>query len=384
MPPRRLAMLLTVAALGATAAAQSPRAMRGTAATDRAQQVLRALENHPQDPLPGWAAAVGQGRRVVFSQAAGLADLQARRTTTPQTRVRVYSVAKSIGAAAAMRLAEAGRLDLDAPIASYLPSLPAHLRAITVRQLLAHRSGVRHYRPGEWASVSDFNCATPAQALPDFVDDPLLFKPGQGYQYSTFGYVLLSAVLEAAAGQPFDALMRELVFEPAGMNATAIEGRPLPEMPGLPAQPVAVFYDRSEAGRFSPTTGIDASCKYLGGGLVSTAEDLVRFGLALLDGRLVSPAGLAQMLRVHSEGGENHPPYGYGFFPGENVLTTAFSVPVEDVEPAWWHGGSGRGGYAVLILYPKQRAAAAITTNVRASGRLVRATHTMALPFLRP
>lgn len=161
--------------------------------------------------------------------------------------------------------------------------------------------------------------------------------------------MLLLSVVEAATAQPFDALMRELSFEPAGLNATAI----------------------------------DASCKYLGGGLISTAEDLVRFGLALLDGRLVSPGGLAQMLRIHSEGGANHPPYGYGFFPGDGVLTGAFGVPLEEAEPAWWHGGSGRGGYAVLILYPNHRAAAALTTNVRASGRLVRATHTLALPFLR-
>lgn len=342
-----------------------------------ADRVLESVATDAKDPLPGYAAAVGQRQQMVYSRAMGLADMESGSPATPGTRFRVYSVSKSIGAVLAMQLAEAGQLNLDAPISTYLPRLPAHLQVITVRQILAHRSGVRHYLPGEWDRVSGRACAQPAQALPDFAGDPLQFEPGQAYRYTTFGYVLLSAVLEAAAGRPFDALLSERILEPAGMSATAIEGRSVSE------GELAVFYDRSDAGGFAPTVGVNASCKYLGGGLVSTAEDLVRFGLALLNGRLLSGEALKEMLRIHSEGGADLPPYGYGFFPGDKVLTSAFGVAPQDTEPAWWHGGSGRGGYAVLILYPEHHAAAALTTNIRASGRLVRATHYLALPFLR-
>jgi CubicO group peptidase (beta-lactamase class C family) len=343
-----LALLIT---LGGCSFFEGDRSAAASGKRMAADAVLIAVGADPQDRLPGHAGAVGRDSQIVYSGAAGLADLASGRKVGPTTRFRIYSVSKSIGATSAMLLVESGQLDLDAPISRYLPSLPAALRAITVRQILAHRSGVRHYRSGEWASVSDFNCAAPQQALPDFVNDPLLFEPGSGYQYTTFGYVLLSAVLEAAAGQPFDQLMRERFFQPAGMSATAIEGRP------VAGHESASFYDRSDVGEFSPTAGIDASCKYLGGGLVSTAEDLVRFGLALLDGRLVSAESLAQMLSIHSAGSATHPPYGYGFFPGDGVLNTAFGIPLQDMEPAWWHGGSGRGGYAALILYPQQRSA---------------------------
>jgi CubicO group peptidase (beta-lactamase class C family) len=338
---------------------------------------MLAIAGDRADRLPGYAGAVGIGERIVYSRAAGVADVESRREATPRTRFRIYSSSKSIGAVAAMILAESGQLDLDAPVSTYLPDLPAHVGVVTVRQILAHRSGIRHYREGEWDSVSDAPCVGPTQALPDFINAPLLFEPGTGYGYSTFAYVLLSAVLEAAAGQPFDEFVRERVFKPARMTATAIEGRP------VTGNDVATFYDRSDAGVFSPTTGIDASCKFFGGGLVSTAEDMVRFGLALVNGRLVSQATLTEMLTIHSDGdGGGHPPYGYGFFPGDNVLTT-LGVPADDYVHAWWHGGNGRGGYSVLILFPERHAAAAITTNVKATGRLIRATHALALPFLR-
>lgn len=370
-------LMLALGACGCAAGVAHRMPAADAVHTASADAVLLALSDDPADRLPGVAGAVGIGDRIVYSRAAGLADVEGRRAATPQTRFRIYSTSKSIGAVAAMSLVESGQLDLDVPVSTYLPDLPAHVGAVTVRQLLAHRSGIRHYRDGEWDIVSKSNCTRPKEALSVFVDDPLEFAPGSGYRYSTYGYVLLSAVLEAAAGQPFDALVRERVFKPAGMTATAIEGRP------VTGNDVATFYDRSDAGVFSPTTGIDASCKFFGGGLVSTAEDMVRFGLALVNGRLVSRASLAQMLTIHSDGdGGSHPPYGYGFFPGDNVLT-AMGVPADDYVHAWWHGGNGRGGYSVLILYPERRAAAAITTNVKATGRLVRATHAIALPFLR-
>lgn len=371
-----IALLLSLAGCAPQPAARAPSAEEVKDAAT-ADSVMTLVAADREDRLPGYAGAVGVGDRIVYSQAKGLAEIAAARGATPRTRFRIYSTAKSIGAVAAMMLAESGKLDLDAPVSTYLPTLPPRIGIVTVRQILAHRSGIRHYRDGEWDRVSDFNCASPAEALPDFVNDSLEFEPGSRYGYSTFGYVLLSAVIEAAAGQPFDQFAQERVFTPAGMTATAIEGRP------VDGYEVATFYDRNDAGEFSPTAGVDASCKYFGGGLVSTAEDMVRFGLALVNGRLVSQKALSQMLTIHSDGdGGSHPPYGYGFFPGDNVLTT-IGVPVADYLPSWWHGGNGRGGYSVLIIYPERHAAVALVTNVKATGRLIRATHALALPFLR-
>lgn len=368
---------LMLAGLTASALAFAAPAMAQVGPAQAADAVMAGIARNAGDPLPGYEGAVGVGGRIVYSRAEGLADIADGRPATPTTRFRIYSTSKSIGATAAMMLAESGELDLDAPVATYLPDLPPAIGAVTARQILAHRSGIRHYREGEWDRVSATNCAGPREALAPFVNDPLEFEPGADYRYSTFAFVLLSAVVEAASGQDFDTFVRERIFEPAGMTATAIEGRPTPSGYG-----VATFYDRDDAGVFTPAAGVDASCKFFGGGLISTAEDMVRFGLALVDGQLVSPASLEQMLTVHSPGGGNYPHYGYGFIPGDSLMDT-FEVPPEDYVPSWWHGGNGRGGYSVLILYPGRHAAAAIVTNVRASGRLVGATHWMALPFLR-
>jgi hypothetical protein len=169
-------------------AAQPPAAPAATDDGAQADAVMAAIGEDPQDRLPGYAGAVGVGDGIVYSSAAGLAEVDVGRAATPQTRFRIYSTSKSIGAVAAMVLVESGKLDLDAPISTYLPDLPVPIGVVTVRQILAHRSGIRHYREGEWDSVSDSNCAAPKDALPDFVNDPLEFAPGSAYKYSTFGY----------------------------------------------------------------------------------------------------------------------------------------------------------------------------------------------------
>jgi len=127
-------------------------------------------------------------------------DLESQAPATPQTRYRVYSTAKAMTATAAMRLVELERLDLDTRVETYLSDLPDHVHGITARQLMGHRSGIRHYRQGEWISVSHRDCASPTDALEDFINDPLDNEPGTAMAYSTFGYVLLSWLCLAQRG----------------------------------------------------------------------------------------------------------------------------------------------------------------------------------------
>jgi CubicO group peptidase (beta-lactamase class C family) len=177
--------------------------------SDRMEKVAAiAKEAYAQGLYPGLsiAAIASDGENIEYQ--IGHAELDKQRPITSQTTFRMYSVSKGLTRILAAVLVDKDKLDLDAQVSRYLPDVPAHLHGIAVRQLLDHTSGIRHYRgTDEWLRLSRKSCSSPTEAIADFASDPLLFPPGSKESYSSFGYVLLSAVLETAGGTPFDALM---------------------------------------------------------------------------------------------------------------------------------------------------------------------------------
>ena len=200
------------------------------------QVASAALEaNH----LPGLSVAVSKDNRI-WSAGFGKADLEQDVPVTAQSMFRTASVAKWFTATAAMRLAEDGKLDLDAPVQQYCPQFPQKQWPITSRQLLTHMSGLRH-NYGSNGERRDTEVERQAldeliqrekgtqytrytdviKPLDTFKNDPLLFQPGTRVLYSSLGYRLLGCVLEGAAQKPYRRLMRDLVFEPSGMKTIA-------------------------------------------------------------------------------------------------------------------------------------------------------------------
>ena len=295
---------------------------------------------------PALTAAVAVDGRLVWSEGRGWADVDSKRPATAATRFRIYSTSKSITAALAMRLAEEKQVDLDAPVSRYLPDLPAALSSVTLRQLLLHRGGVRHYREGEWLSVSRDRCTTARDALRPFINDPLIAPPDTKYNYSSFGYVLASAVLEAAASRPFYDLLADEILAPAGMKSTAVEYR---------ASALAQPYDKDGSG-VSVAVNADNSCKFGAGGLVGTSEDLVRFGVALLDGRLVSAESLSAMLNGQPTA-PGRPDYGLGFTLENDPRIGAFAT----------HSGGALGGRSFLLMSRDRRIVVALAGNLEGS-----------------
>jgi CubicO group peptidase (beta-lactamase class C family) len=371
----RVSTAATLLLLGVPAghAATPGSAERSAAATE----ILQSVVDGGPVPVPAVAISVFKGSEEVFRAAAGDANVAGGVAARPETRFRTYSTAKSFTAAAAFSMAEAGELDLDAPIAKYLADLPTEKRTITTRQLLAHRAGIRHYEDGEWIPVSSRRCADPLEALADFIDDPLLHAPGTETEYSSFGYALASAVLQAAADESFTGLMRRHVFAPAGMRSIAVEGIPIEGFP------IADFYldkeDPTSSFVSTSTQSIDASCKFGGGGFVAGARDLAAFGSALLDGRLLSERALGDMTEVVTPAADDgsHPPLAYGIFV-EEVFPSFGDLPPEQTSRALWHGGSARGGYSVMIAYPDEGVTVGIVSNVNAGGWLIFKAHDIA------
>lgn len=183
----------------------------------------RLAELRREGGYPSVSVAVAIGGQVVWLEAQGFADLERAAKTTIDTPYAIGSVSKSLTAAVAMRLVDQGRLDLDKDVRTYVSAFPQKAYPITARQLLSHQAGIRHYR-FEFSppTFSDFGSNTQFDSVGDslkiFADDPLSFEPDTSFQYSTYGYTLLSAVIEGAAGRPFLEVMQAELFEPLAMT----------------------------------------------------------------------------------------------------------------------------------------------------------------------
>lgn len=250
----------------------------------RARQVLAPAVTS----AVGVSVAVAHRGALIWSEAHGYRNLEERLPATPSTTFRFYSVAKPMTAVGAARLVELGRLALDAPVQRYLPDFPDKGAAITTMHLGTHTSGVRHYRDDAEAR-STLHCTTVAEAVRLFRDDPLVHPPGTGETYSSWGYVLLSAVVEAVAGQSYPDAMSQLVFAPLGIGSLAIDD-PTRSIPSR-----SRFYAQTSSG-FAQAEPVDNTCKWGAGGWVGTAEDVARFGLSLVDDSLLQPE-TRQLLR---------------------------------------------------------------------------------------
>lgn len=238
----------------------------------------------------GLAVAVFRSGEPLWVEGLGFADLAEQDRVDPdRARFRIYSVTKPMTATAAARLMERGRLDPEAPVQDYVGSWSSGPDPITAMHLANHTAGIRHYADEDEAAGTR-HCETVTDALPIFAGDPLLHAPGTRESYSSWGYVLLSAVIESAAGTSFMPAMERLVFEPAGIASAAMDD-PRTDLDGR-----AGTYEEVD-GSPRPAPAVDITCKWGAGALLATAPDVARFGSAMLDGTLLSPPTLQLFFR---------------------------------------------------------------------------------------
>jgi len=339
------------------------------AAADSAQAWARAVGGDLG--LPSISLAVGVEGEVVWASAIGLADLDHGVGATVNTPYRIGSVSKAVTSVGLARLVQDGRIDLDAPVRTYVPAFPEKRWPVPVRLLAGHMGGVRHYtdRFGRTFLKEMFNrerYASVTDALEIFADDPLLYEPGTGFQYSIHGYTLLSAVLEGAAGQPYLPLMDQAVFAPLGMEHTGPDdgtaSDPLPAVPYHRDRLIGPLLGGLPEPRYVRPPAADPSYKWAGGGLLSTASDLVRMANALmrhefLDSATVELLWEPQRMR---DGSMNPQRYGMGW----RIDREAELLGLADSVRVVHHGGTSPGGSAFLLLVPEADVAVAMLTNV--------------------
>ena len=252
---------------------------RYAGAMEKTRSLARALL--VQENLPGLSVAVAIDGKIVWAEGFGYANVERHTPVTPRTQFRTGSVSKTLTAAAVALLYDRGRLDLDAPVQTYVPAYPHKQWTVTTRQLLGDIAGVHRLR-GEHNNndnVPRGNCTSLKQALDIFAVEPLSFEPGTRYRYSTYGWILLSAVIKGAAARPFATFMSDEVFEPLGMDRTVLEGSP------SDPDTVSFYGTKRSFGVDQGVTGAaeeNYSCFFGAGGFFSTPSDLVRLGSAMM------------------------------------------------------------------------------------------------------
>ena len=295
---------------------------------------------------PGVSVAVAVDGDIAWSEGFGFADLEHRVPVWPATRFRVGSISKPLTAAAVARLVEQGKLDLDAPVQRYVPSFPEKGQPITTRLLAGHLAGIRHYRGAEFLINRPY--ATVTESLAIFKDDPLVFEPGTRYSYSSYGWNLISAVVEGAAGTDFLSYMDAEVFAPLGLRHTVAD-RNTPIIP----QRVR-FYARDRDGKLVNAPYVDNSYKWAGGGFLSTAEDLVRFGSAHLEPGFLRQQTIDLLWTSQRLKSGEETKYGIGWrteLDGKGRRLVS-------------HTGGSVGGTSVLAIYPERKVVVAILVNL--------------------
>lgn len=340
-------------------------------ATDISALARKELE---QTGLTSLQIAVAYDGVVVLSEAYGEADTELDVEASPETRYRTASISKWFTATAVMRLAEAGALDLDAPIQTYCPEFPEKRWPVSARHLLGHTSGIRHYRDFEeeyaaaksdaerqsiehmflrdrYSRVTRYTDVVAPLAV--FAEEPLLFEPGSRYLYSSFGYRVLGCVLEGAAGQPYKDVLQEHLFSRVGM-ADTVEDDAWAIIPNR-----ASGYDLDDDGALRRTNLRDVSENLPAGGHLSTARDLVLFAQAYGRGDLLTAATKAEMLADPVDGNGNRLHEGYGL----GVMTFDFGPA-----PLIGHDGSQAGSTTILFHAPTTNISIAILTNTRGWG----------------
>ncbi|CAD5123850.1 DgyrCDS12156 [Dimorphilus gyrociliatus] len=261
-------------------------------AVENATDLVQRIKD--ESGCPGIVAAVGIDGQLVWSQGFGYANIEHRIECTPKTVMRIASISKSFTMALVGKLHEDGLLDYDQFIEKYVKTWPEKYfngkpAKITIRQLLSHFGGIRHYLKCNQKSSTPVEnellipeyynkkrYKTISEALSIFKDDELCSLPGTEFLYTTYGWTLISAVLESVSSKSFEVMIKNL-FQTLDLKNTYLD-----ENDTIIYHRASNYVREAKTGKLKNAEYVDNSYKWGGGGLLSTAPDLVKFGLSML------------------------------------------------------------------------------------------------------
>lgn len=307
-----------------------------------------------QNKVVGVTVACVVDGELVDVRSLGWEDFVGGVPASAETRYRWASISKPLTAATALRLVARGAFDLDRDVRALVPEFPekkvgGQVVTITPRRILCHQSGIVHY-DGAQRTWKEYATPHPFEELVNgldlFASSPLLAAPGTLYSYSTHAWTLLGLALERAAQKRYAELVKELVLAPLDMKETE------PDYPSHAIPHRAKGYEVQKDGRVLEAFDDDVSWKLPGGGWISTAGDLARFGAGLLGTKLLDAQQKSAAWSAQKLADGKVTDVGLGFFIGQL-----------DGERLISHSGGQRKTSTFLALLPEKRLAVAVMCN---------------------
>jgi CubicO group peptidase (beta-lactamase class C family) len=309
----------------------------------RAQDAARMdqiVQSYVADHTFMGTVLVARGSQVLLSKGYGSANLEWEVPNSPSTKFRLGSVTKQFTAASILLLEERGKLSVNDPVRKYMPDAPAAWDKITIFHLLTHTSGIPNFTSfPDYPKLEPF-ATTPEQLVARFRDKPLDFAPGERWNYSNSGYVLLSYLVEKISGTSYETFVRDNIFAPLGMKDSGYDSN------SAITPHRATGYVRNN-NRFENAGFIHMSVPLGAGALYSTTEDLLKWELGLFGGKVLRAASLEKMttpFRSHY----------------------AFGLQVDSVggHKVIDHGGGIEGFNTQLSYYPDDKLTVVVLGNV--------------------
>jgi CubicO group peptidase (beta-lactamase class C family) len=303
----------------------------------RMDQVVQAYVDNKQ--FMG-SALVARDGKVLFSKGYGFANLEWEVPNSPTAKFRLGSITKQFTAACILLLEERGKLKVDDLVKKYMPDAPAAWDKVTVFNLLTHTSGIPNFTGFPDYASTEAIPTTPEKLVARFRDKPLEFEPGEKWNYSNSGYVLLGYLIEKISQQSYSQFVQENIFTPLGMkdsgydsNSAVIPHRASGYVPGERGVTNAGY--------------IDMSIPLSAGGLYSTTEDLLRWEQGLMGGKLLAPASLQKMTT-----------------PFKNDYAFGLAVHTANGHKVIEHGGGIEGFNTSLAYYPEDKLTVVVLANL--------------------
>jgi CubicO group peptidase (beta-lactamase class C family) len=305
-----------------------------------------------QQQIVGAAIGVIDEGRIVYVQGYGLANREKAIPVQKYTIFNWASNSKPLAAVAALQLVQRKKLDLDADVRLYVPEFPDKGFKITPRHLLCHQSGIPHYSNGAIIPLlpragHPSSHASPIESVNRFSRSPLLFEPGSQISYSTYAYILLSAVIERAGEEPFASQVQSRIAKQAGMKSLQLDTT------SNDAENWVVGYIKNRKGEIVAAPEEANEWKFGGGGFKSSIEDFARWALALVNHRLLNRSLEEEMYTPQTLSDGTITDWGLGF----NV-THQNGLKVS-------HNGEQNEATTRLVIYMRDRRAVVVMTNCR-------------------
>lgn len=317
-----------------------------TAAIARGRAAAQALVRN--GPVPGLAVAVAKNGQIVWSEGFGFADIERQAPVTRETRFGLGSISKSLTTALFAQLVEEGKATWDEPIENHLPDFPHKGKKISVRWIAGHLSGLgdnfntTYYTTNKHFSTTD-------EVLKEFYAEPLIHPPGTKHEYATTSYTLIAGVVERTSGRSFEKAMQDLVLDPLKLRSI-LPNNPSNIIPGRTS-----FYVLDDAKNIKNAPFSDPSSKIAGAGYLSTADDLTRFGMAMLKPGFLKKSSLDELFyQVKTTSGE------------QSEFALGWRIDKDkDGRRVIYQPGGGPGLTSMVFLYPEQEVVITILCNRR-------------------